>query len=41
MSNKYFETPGFAPSGVKGALVVNKNEADMLNEVLPRLTDRY
>ena len=40
-ANKFFESPGFAPSGIKGALVVNKNEADMLKDVLPRITDRY
>lgn len=39
--NKYFNPMGFTPSGIKGALVVGQTEADMLEEALPRVTDRY
>lgn len=35
-ANKYFYTEGFEPSGVKGAVVVDANEANYLNEELPR-----
>ena len=41
MANKYFKAPTDAPSGIKGALVVGESEALMLEEALPRTTDRY
>jgi len=39
--NKYFFVEGQVPSGVKGALVVGKKEAESLEESFPRITDRY
>ena len=39
MKYQYFD--GFQPSGIKGSIVVNKKEANNLDESLNRLTDRY
>ena len=40
-ANKYWFNEGFKPSGVKGALVVSKAEANFLPVPEPRITNRY
>ncbi len=41
VANKYFKVDSNLPSGVKGAIVVNSNEANFNATAPNRITDRY